>query len=183
MTAVPYREVRKGMVLVDEGGQFHLIVDIDDNGPSALQLRLKNLATGRLALRRVRADDMAEEAALDRREMEYIYEDGDGYVFMDTDSDDQITLSPEWAGDQLLYLKEGARAHVVFYEGTPRCLEPPTAVELVVTDTDPPAADGARVKPATLETGLQILVPAFIDVGDTVIVDTRSDEYRGRARR
>jgi elongation factor P len=188
MAAIPYSQVRKGMVIVGDDGQLQLVVDRDLNTPgnwrAILQLRLKSLKTGNVVTRRVHPEDKAEQAFLDKREMQYIYQDGDGYVFMDTETYDQITLSRDWAGDLLLYLKEGTKAQVVFYEGTPLSLEPPATVELVVTDTEPSikgATAKAQDKSATLETGLRLMVPAFINVGETIAVDTRTGEYLGRA--
>jgi elongation factor P len=120
-------------------------------------------------------------AIVDQREMQFVYRDGDGCVFMDTESDEQIALSREQLGELPLFLKEGARAHVVFCEGKPLRLEAPSVVELVVADTEPPApaTAAARHKPATLETGLRLMVPAFVDVGATIVVDTRTGEYHG----
>jgi elongation factor P len=120
-------------------------------------------------------------AILDKREMQFVYLDGDGCVFMDTESDEQIALSREQLGEMPLFLKEGARARVVFCEGKPLRLEAPGLVELVVADTDPPtlAWPTPRPKPATLETGLRLMVPACVGVGETIVVDTRTGEYRG----
>jgi elongation factor P len=115
--------------------------------------------------------------------MQFVYHDGDGCVFVDTESDDQATLPRAWAGEALLYLKEGARAHVTFLDGKPLGLELPPAVELAVTDTDPPTqvALPTRHKPATLETGLRMMIPAFVDIGETILVDPRDGTYLGRA--
>jgi elongation factor P len=120
-------------------------------------------------------------AILDKREMQFVYLDGDGCVFMDTESDEQIALSREQLGELPLFLKEGTKARVVFCEGKPLGLEAPSVVELMVADTEPPAPATAvaRSKPATLETGLRLMVPAFVDVGATIVVDTRTGEYRG----
>jgi elongation factor P len=130
-------------------------------------------------------DDPVEQACLDRREMQFVYQDGDGCIFMDTDSDEQIALSRDLVGELPLYLKEGSRAHVVFYAGKPLGLEAPTIVELVVADTEPPAAGAneARHKPATLETGLRLMIPSPVRVGETIAVDTRNGAYLGRATR
>jgi elongation factor P len=121
-------------------------------------------------------------AILDKREMQFVYVDGDGCVFMDTESEEQIALSHEQLGELPLFLKEGARARVVFSEGKPLCLEAPNLVELVVADTEPPVSTSppAHRKPATLETGLRLMVPAWVGVGETIVVDTRTGEYRSR---
>jgi elongation factor P len=127
------------------------------------------------------ASDGCSSMVLDRRAMEYVYQDGDGLVFLGDESDALVTLPHERAGEWPLYLKEGNRVHVIFQEGRPLRLEPPTAVELVVAETAPPAAAATPLKPALLETGLKILVPAFIDVGERIVVDTQSGAYLGKA--
>jgi elongation factor P len=177
------------MVLVGDDGQLYHVVDRDLNTPgnwrAILQLKLKNLKTGSIAINRVRPQDKVEQAYLDKREMQYIYQDGDGYVFMDTETFDQITLDREWVGDLMLYMKEGNKAQVVFYEGKPISLELPATVELKVTETEPSvkgATAAAQFKPATLETGLKITVPPFVNIGEIVAVDTRSGEYLSRAK-
>ncbi|GIW80018.1 MAG: elongation factor P [Gemmatales bacterium] len=189
MASIEYIQVRKGMVIVGEDGQLYSVLDRDLNTPgnwrAILQLKLKNLKTGAITVNRVRPQDKVEQAYLDRREMEYIYQDGDGYVFMDSETYDQITLNKEWIGDQMLYMKEGNKAHVVFFEGKPISLELPPSVDLTVTETEPSvkgATAAAQYKPATLETGLKITVPPFIEVGEVVSVDTRTGEYLSRAK-
>src|SRR5438309_119536 len=98
MATIPFRQVRKGMVIAGADGQLHLVVDRDhaqDNGRAALQLRLKNLGTGSLHCRSVHPDDPVDQGRLAKREMQFIYQDGDGYVFMDTESYEQVTLARE----------------------------------------------------------------------------------------
>lgn len=188
MASIEYSQVRKGMVIVGEGGQLFHVVDRDLNTPgnwrAQLKLKLKNLQTGNLIENKVRPQDKVEQAYLDKREMQYIYQDGDGYVFMDTESYDQITLSKEWVGELMLYMKENNKAQVVFHEGTPISLELPATVELHVIETEPSvkgATAAAQHKPAILETGLRISVPPFINAGELVAVDTRTGEYLSRA--
>ena len=189
MASIEYSQVRKGMVIVGEDAQLYHVVDRDLNTPgnwrAILQLKLKNLKTGSITINRVRPQDKVEQAYLDKREMQYIYQDGDGYVFMDTETFDQITLDREWVGDQMLYMKEGNKAHVVFYESKPISLDLPATVELTVTDTEPSlkgATAAAQFKEATLETGLKIKVPPFVAIGEGVAVDTRTGEYLSRAK-
>ncbi|MCI0379328.1 MAG: elongation factor P [Gemmataceae bacterium] len=189
MASIPYSQVRKGMVLVGEDGQLYYVVDRDLNTPgnwrAILQLKLKNLKTGSITTNRVRPEDKVEQAYLDKRELQYIYQDGDGYVFMDTENYDQTTLSKEWVGELMLYMKEGNKAQVVFYEGKPLSLELPATVELQVTETEPSlkgATAAAQYKPATLETGLKISVPPFIEIGEMIAVDTRTGEYLSRSK-
>jgi elongation factor P len=176
------------MIIVEEG-QLSQVVDRDlrtpGNLPSKLTLKLKNLKTGFVTQKRVHPEDKVEQAYLETRTMQYLYQDGDEYVFMDKETYDQIHLQREWVGDQMLYLKENEDAKVTFHEGKPLSLELPNTVELKVTDTDPAlkgATAAAQYKPATLETGLKITVPPFINKGDLVSVDTRTGEYLGRAK-
>lgn len=189
MASIEYSQVRKGMVIVGEGGQLFTVVDRDLNTPgnwrAILQLKLKNLNTGSITINRVRPQDKVEQAYLDKREMQYIYQDGDGYVFMDSENYDQVTLNREWVADQMNYLKENNKVHLVFYEGKPISLELPATVELLVTETEPAlkgATAAAQYKPATLETGLKIQVPPFVGIGEMVSVDTRTGEYLSRAK-
>jgi elongation factor P len=189
VASIEYSQVRKGMVLVGEDGQLYHVVDRDLNTPgnwrAILQLKLKNLKTGSITQNRVRPQDKVEQAYLEKREMQYIYQDGDGFVFMDTETYDQTTLAREWVGEMMAFLKEGNRAAVVFHEGKPLSLELPATVELKVTDTEPAlkgATAAAQYKPATLETGLKLQVPPFINTGEMVAVDTRTGEYLSRAK-
>lgn len=189
MASINYSQVRRGMVIVGDDGQLQYVVDTHLNTPgnwrAILQLKLKNLKTGSITMNRVRPEDKVEQAYLDKREMQYIYQDGDGYVFMDSETFDQTTLSKDWVGDQMLYLKENMKAEVTFYEGTPLSLELPATVELKVTETEPAlkgATAAAQYKPATLETGLKINVPPFIEIGEMISVDTREGKYLSRAK-
>lgn len=189
MAQLEYIDVRKGMVIVGEDKELYYVVDRDLNTPgnwrAILNLRVKNLKTGATTEKRVRPQDKVEQAYLEKRDMEYIYQDGDGYVFMDTTTYDQITLSREWVGDQMLFMKEGYKAQVVFYEGKPLSLDLPAAVDLLVTETEPAlkgATAAAQYKPATLETGLKVNVPPFIGNGEVISVDTRTGEYLSRAK-
>ena len=124
-----------------------------------------------------------ESANVDRREMQYLYHDGEAYVFMDTDTYDQLNLSEEVVGDAKNYLLENQVATVALHEGNPLYIDLPTSVELEITYTEP-GLQGDRstggTKPATVETGLQIQVPLFLTTGERVKVDTRDGSYLGR---
>jgi elongation factor P len=189
VASINFSQVRKGMVIVGEDGQLYHVVDRDLNTPgnwrAILNLKLKNLKTGAVTPRRVRPDDKVEQAYLDKRPMQYLYQEGDGYVFMDKENYDQITLGREWVGDQILYLKENDDVQVTFYESKPLSLELPATVELKVIETEPSvkgATAAAQYKPATMETGLKITVPPFVNIGEMVAVDTRTGEYLSRAK-
>jgi len=188
VAAIEYIQVRKGMVIVEDG-QLMYVVDRNLNTPgnwrAQLKIKIKNLKTGTITERKVKPDDKVEQAYLDKREMEYIYQDGDGYVFMDTESSEQLTLDKEWAGDLMQFLKENTKAHVVFYEGKPLSLELPATVDLKVVETEPSvkgATAAAQFKPAVMETGLRVTVPPFVGIGEMLTIDTRTGEYLSRSK-
>jgi len=166
MTVVEFQHVKPG-----KGGAF-------------VRTRLKNYRTGAVLDRTFRADEKVPLAVIDKREMQYLYREGAALVFMDSESYDQIHVDSESLGDAVRYLKEGDSAILPMYEGQVVGVELPAAVELKVTETEP-GVQGDRVsgarKPATLETGLVVQVPLFIEPGETVKVDTRSGEYLARA--
>jgi elongation factor P len=189
VASIPYSQVRKGMVIVGDHRQLFAVIDRDLNTPgnwrAILNLKLKNLKTGAVTPRRFKPEDKVELAYLDRRTMQYLYQEGDGYVFMDKETYDQTTLDREWVGEQILFLKENDDAQVTFYDGKPISLELPATVELKVVETEPSvkgATAAAQYKPATLETGLKVTVPPFIGLGETLQVDTRTGEYLSRAK-
>jgi elongation factor P len=189
VASTKFIDVRKGQVIVGEDGQLYTVVDREHITPgnwrAILNLKLKNLNTGSIAVNRVKPEDKVEVAYLERRKMQYSYQEGDDYVFMDQETYDQLTLSKEWVGDQMLYMKENEEAQVIMYEGKPISLELPAMVELVVKETEPAvkgATAAAQYKPAILETGLKVTVPPFINIGEKIQVDTRSGEYLSRAK-
>lgn len=186
---IEFSQVRRGMVIIGDDGQLYHVVDRDLNTPgnwrAILQLKLKNLKTGSITDRRVRPQDKVEQAYLEKREMEYIYQDSDGYVFMDTETYDQITLAADMVGELMQFMKPNTRAAVTLHEGRPLGVELPATVELQVTHTEPAlkgATAAAQFKPAELETGLKISVPPFINVGEKIKVDTRTGEYLERVK-
>src|SRR5262249_2283663 len=189
VASIEYSQVRKGMVIVGDDGQLYSVVDRDLNTPgnwrAILQLKLKNLNTGSITINRVRPQDKVEQAYLDKREMQYLYKDGTSFVFMDNESYDQYHLENEMVGDMMQYLKENDKVHVIMYDGKAISVEPPATVNLKVVDTEPSvkgATAAAQYKPATLETGLKVTVPPFINIGELVAVDTRTGEYLSRAK-
>ena len=134
--------------------------------------------------RTFRAGERVARAHIESREMQYLYASGDEYVFMDTETYEQVTLSSDQRGDAPKYMKENDNIHIQFYEGQAIGIDLPNAVELRVVETEPgfkgDTAQGAT-KPATLETGLVVQVPLFVDQGDVIKVDTRTGEYLSRA--
>ena len=187
MASIRYSEVRKGMVIVHDGALCYVVdreLKTPGNLPSKLTLKMKNLKTGFVNNERVHPEDKVEQAYLEKRELQYLYKDSDGYVFMDNETFDQTTLDAGLVGDLMPYLKEGTNTQVVFHDGKALSIEPPKTVELEVTDTEPAlkgATAAAQYKPATLETGLKIDVPPFIGVGEVIQIDTRTGEYLKRA--
>jgi len=188
MASIAYSEVRKGMVIVGDDGQLLYVLDRDlktpGNLPSKLKLKVKNLKTGFVNEVRVHPEGKVEQAYLDTRDMQYLYKDADGYVFMDNESFDQVTLKEDMVEDLPLYLKEGNNCKVTFHDDKALSLELPATVELEVKDTEPSikgATAQAQYKPAICDTGLKVTVPPFIGVGDMIKVDTRTGAYLSRA--
>lgn len=149
-----------------------------------VQVKLKRVPDGTIIEKRLRSGDDIETVNLDRRELEYLYSDNAGHVFMDTQTYDQHTLPTDLVADAMQYVKPNTAVTVLFAEGQPVSLELPKTVDLVVTDT-PPGIKGAtatnQLKEATLETGLKTRVPPFISIGETVRVSTETGEYLSRA--
>lgn len=179
-------DLKNGMVLNMEN-QLWTVIEFQHvkpgKGPAFVRTKLKNVLTGKVIDRTLNAGVKIETATVDKREMQYLYSDGDGFVFMDTSDYDQITLSKELVGDAANYLLENQQAIVAIHEGSPIYVELPASVVLEITFTEP-GLQGDRssggTKPATLETGLQIQVPLFIEQNTKVKVDTRTGEYLGR---
>jgi len=189
MASILYSDVRKGMVIVGEDGQLYSVVDRElktpGNLPSKLTLKLKNVKTGFVNDRRVHPEDKVEQAYLEKRTMEYLYKDRDGYVFMDTQTYDQETLPESMVGEFMPFLKEGNRVEVTLHNGKALSLELPSTVDLKVVEAEPAlkgATAAAQYKPATLETGLKIQVPPFIGIGEVVVVSTQDGKYLSRAK-
>lgn len=189
MASILYSEVRKGMVIRKDDGQLYYCVDRElrtpGNLPSKLTLKLKNIKTGFVNELRVHPEDKVEQAYLEKREMQYLYKDSDGYVFMDTESYDQVTLSEDMVGEEMKYLKEENKIQVTFFEEKALSVELPATVELQVTETEPAlkgATAAAQYKPATLETGIKLQVPPFIEIGEKIVVDTRDGKYLSRVK-
>jgi elongation factor P len=153
-------------------------------GGAFVRTKLKNVRTGAVIDRTFRADEKVSLATIDKREMQFLYRQGPDYVFMDNESYDQLHVPSDSIGDAVNFLKEGDTAVLPMYKDEIVGVELPAAVELVVTETEPgmqgDRVSGAR-KAATLETGLVVQVPLFVNIGDRVKVDTRSSDYLSRA--
>lgn len=149
-------------------------------GGAFVRTKLKNVRTGAVVEKTFRADEKVEQAVVDKREMQYLYRDGEEYVFMDNTTYDQLHVAPAALKDASKFIKEGDSAVLNLYKDEIVGVDLPAAVELTITETDP-GVQGDRVsgakKPATVETGHVIQVPLFVNVGDRVKVDTRSGDY------
>ena len=153
-------------------------------GAAFVRTKLKDIKNGGVVERTFRPTEKFPQAHIERLDMQYLYEDGDMYNFMNTETYDQIAMTAEQVGDALKFVKENEMVKVLSYNGQIFSIEPPMFVELEVTETEPGfagnTATGAQ-KPATVETGAQISVPLFITIGEKVKIDTRTGEYLGRA--
>ncbi len=184
---VSTNELKNGMTLALPEGLFS-VVEFQHvkpgKGGAFVRTKLKNVRTGAVIDRTYRADEKLGQAIIDKREMQYLYRDGNQFVFMDNTSYEQLHVEEATLGRSARFLKEGDTAVLQLYGSEIVGVELPAAVELSVTTTEP-GVQGDRVsggrKPATLETGLVIQVPLFVNEGDRVKVDTRSGEYLTRA--
>jgi elongation factor P len=179
-------DLKNGMVL-DLDGQLWTVIWFQHHKPgkgnTVVRSKLKHVLSGKVVDRTFNSDTKVDTATVDRRDMQYLYHDGSGFVFMDTATYEQMTISDAIVGDAKNYLLEEQVATVAIHEELPLYIDLPASVELTITYTEP-GLQGDRstggTKPATLETGLQIQVPLFIVNGEKVKVDTRTGEYLGR---
>lgn len=179
-------DLKNGLVL-NIDGQLWTVVEFQHvkpgKGPAFVRTKLKNVLSGKVVDKTFNAGVKVETANVDKREMQYLYNDGSGFVFMDNENYDQVTLPTEVVGDAVNFMLENQGAIVAMYEGNPIYVELPPSVVLEVTYTEP-GLQGDRssggTKPATVETGFQIQVPLFLEQGTKVKVDTRTGDYLGR---
>ncbi len=153
-------------------------------GAAFVRTKIRNVITGAVTERTFNPNDKFPTAYIDRKEMQYLYNDGDLYYFMDPESFEQIPVSKDILGDNFKFVKENMNCKILSYKGKPFGVEPPNFVELTVTKTDPGfKGDTATnaTKPATVETGAEIKVPLFINEGEKIRIDTRTGEYMERA--
>ena len=185
-TYVQATRLRKGN-LIKLGNELYRLLELHHLTPgnkrAHIQVRMRNIRTQSLMDEKFRAEEDVERAWLDEREMQYMYNDTDYFYFMDTSSFEQVQISAEALGDSKDYLIAEMLIRVEFYEEEPVGIELPPTVDLVVKETVPGikgATASAQVKPATLETGLVLNVPSFINEGDRIRVNTETGEYQGR---
>lgn len=179
-------DLKNGLVL-NIDNQLWSVVEFQHvkpgKGPAFVRTKLKNVVNGKVVEKTFNAGLKIETANVDKRDMQYLYHDGDGFVFMDTQSYDQFTIGENVVGDSVNFMLENQSAIVAMYEGEPLYVELPANVELTIEYTEP-GLQGDRssggTKPARLETGYEIQVPLFIEPGTKVKVDTRDGSYLGR---
>ena len=154
-------------------------------GAAFVRTKMKNVITGAVTERSFNPTDKVEEAFVERRDMQYLYNDGDLYYFMDNETYEQIPISKETLGDDFRFVKEEMICKVLSYKGNVFSVEPPLFVELEITETDPGFKGNTAtntLKPAVVETGATVKVPLFIDQGEKIKIDTRTGEYLERSK-
>ena len=180
-------DFRNGVTVEIEGNVYQ-IVEFQHvkpgKGAAFVRCKIKNVKTGGVVERTFRPSEKVPKAHVERKEMQYLYSDGDLFHFMDVNTYDQIAVNTETVGDSLTFVKENEMVKVASYQGEVFAIEPPLAVELEVTETEPglkgDTAQGAT-KPAIVETGAKVMVPLFINQGEKIRIDTRTGEYTSRA--
>ena len=183
---ISVNDLKTGLTLQLDNGLWSVVEFLHvkpGKGAAFVRSKLKNVETGQVVEKTFRAGEKVAKATLDRREMQYLYKEGNDFVMMDMESYDQIPVPENHIGDGVKYLKENMNVQVLFHDGKIIGLDIPAHVELEVVDT-PPSEKGntsqGGTKPATLETGAVVNVPFFIANGDVIRVDTRTNEYFDR---
>jgi elongation factor P len=180
---IDVNDLRVGVTFTMDG-ELYKVIEYQHykpgRGNAIIRTKLRNLRTGTILQQNFISGDRVEDIRIERRPVQYLYNDGDLYYFMDTETYDQMALSASMLGDQALYLKEGMTLSISVYEGEALDVDLPTAVDLKVVDAEMAIAGDTATgatKKATLETGATVQVPLFVEVGDTVRVDTRTGAY------
>lgn len=187
MAKVSAGDIRNG-ITIEVNGKVCQVIDFmhvkPGKGAAFVRVKMKDIINGGVVETTFRPTESFQEAYIERKKMQYLYNDGDLYYFMDNETFDQIAVGTEDVGDSLKFVKENEEVTVSLYQEKPFAIEPPLTVELVVTETEPGfkgnTAQGAN-KPATVETGAQVAVPLFVEQGEKIKIDTRSGEYLSRA--
>jgi elongation factor P len=186
-TVVSTNNFKTGMTILLDG-KLQQIVEFQHvkpgKGGAFVRSKLRNVETGKVVDHTFRAGIDVEQAIVDRRDLQFLYREGDDYVLMDAETFDQVVASAAAMGDAGKFIKEGETLQVAFYDGRIVDTDLPASVALEITHTEPGIAGNTATnstKPATLETGLEVQVPLFIDIGETIKVDTRTASYMSRA--
>ena len=179
-------EFRNG-VTFEMDGQVQQVIEFQHvkpgKGAAFVRVKMKNVVTGAVTETSFNPTAKFEEAFVERREMQYLYNEGDLYYFMDNETYEQIPISKDTLGDDFRFVKENENVKVLSYKGSVFAVEPPLFVELEITETEPGVKGNTAtnvLKPATVETGAEIRVPLFINEGDHIRIDTRTGEYMER---
>ncbi len=180
-------EFRNGVTL-EYDGDIYIILEFQHvkpgKGAAFVRTKLKNLVSGAVVEKTFRPSEKMPKAHIDRKDMQFLYADGDLYHFMDNESFEQIAVNESELGDSMKFVKENDMVKMLSHNGNIFGIEPPLFVELEITETEPgfkgDTAQGAT-KPATVETGANVNVPLFVNIGDVIKIDTRTGEYLGRA--
>ena len=179
-------DFRNGITIEFEGNVYQIIEFQHvkpGKGAAFVRTKLKNIINGGVVEKTFRPTEKCPQARIDRKDMQYLYSDGDLFNFMDTETYDQIALNADAVGDALKFVKENEMVKICSYNGNVFAIEPPLFVELAITDTEPgfkgDTATGAT-KPAIVETGAKVMVPLFVDQGEVIKIDTRTGEYLSR---
>ena len=179
-------DFRNGVTIELEGNIFQIIEFQHvkpGKGAAFVRTKLKNIKSGGVVEKTFRPTEKCPQARIDRKDMQYLFADGDLFNFMDVETYDQIALSADAIGDALKFVKENEICKVCSHNGNVFAVEPPTFVELAITETEPgfkgDTATGAT-KPAIVETGATVYVPLFVEIGDVIKIDTRTGEYLSR---
>ena len=174
-------------ITIEKDGQVLEIVEFQHvkpgKGAAFVRTKLKNIKSGGVVEKTFRPTEKCPQARIDRKDMQYLYSDGDLYNFMDTETYEQLALNKDTVGDAMKFVKENDMCKVCSHNGSVFSVEPPLFVELEITETEPgfkgDTATGAT-KPAIVETGAQVAVPLFVELGDKIKIDTRTGEYLSR---
>ncbi len=187
MAAISTSDIKNGITLKIDGGLFSVIEFQHvkpGKGGAFVRTKLRNARTGAVIERTYRSDERLEQAIIDKRDTQYLYRDGDDYIFMDQVNFDQVPVSAKSLGEAANLLKETGKAMIISHDEEIIGVELPASVELTIAETEPgiqgDRVSGAR-KPATLETGYVVQVPLFVGPGEVIKVDTRTGEYMTRA--
>ncbi len=181
-------EFRNG-VTFEMDGQIQQIIEFQHvkpgKGAAFVRVKMKNVITGSVVERSFNPTDKYEPAYIERKEMQYLYDEGDLYYFMDNETYDQMPINKSTVGDDFRFVKENTTVKILSYKGNVFAVEPPLFVELEITETDPGFKGNTAtntLKPAVLETGATVQVPLFLEAGERIKIDTRTGEYLERAK-
>ena len=180
-------EFRNGLTIEFEGGVY-TVIEFQHvkpgKGAAFVRTKLKNVKGDGVIERTFRPTEKVDRAMIERKDMEYLYNDGILWYFMDTETYEQLGLNEEQLGDAMKFVKENDKCKILSHNGSVFGIEPPMFVDLEITHTEPGAKGNTAtnvMKPATVETGAEVMVPLFINIGDKIQIDTRTGEYLGRA--